>query len=261
MNRFSPIAALVASLLLFSACTNGAGTESAIGSGVMAAPAPSETSSADGEAANSTLDEIPVNPYLDSSTRAVVVAAGVAVFDAPGGEMVTTLGSTTAFGSVRVLLVEETEGDWVKVRLPSRPNHRSGWVAAADVDLETVELAVYVDLQTRNLAVRSGNEVIVQSPIAIGSPDNPTPVGTFYVTDKLETPNPDGAYGPYAFGLSGYSETLTEFAGGDGQIGIHGTNDPDSIGQAVSHGCLRLPNDVVEALATVMPLGTPVHIV
>ena len=79
------------------------------------------------------------------------------------------------------------------------------------------------------------------------------------MTDKLETPNPEGGYGLYAFGLSGYSETLTEFAGGDGQIGIHGTNDPTSIGNAVSHGCIRLPNDIVESLATMVPLGTPVH--
>ena len=51
---------------------------------------------------------------------------------------------------------------------------------------------------------------------------------------------------------------LTEFAGGDGQIGIHGTNDPASIGHDVSHGCIRVPNQVMEELNRILPLGTPV---
>ena len=95
---------------------------------------------------------------------------------------------------------------------------------------------------------------------AVGSAENPTPTGSFFVVDKLDTANGGGAYGPYAFGLSAHSDTLTEFAGGDGQIGIHGTNDPSSLGQAVSHGCVRLPNDSVSLLATELPLGTPVVI-
>jgi lipoprotein-anchoring transpeptidase ErfK/SrfK len=78
------------------------------------------------------------------------------------------------------------------------------------------------------------------------------------VTDKLDTGEPAGPYGPYALGLSAYSEVLTEFAGGDGQVGIHGTNVPSSIGEAASRGCLRVPNDVVERLARILPLGTPV---
>ena len=51
---------------------------------------------------------------------------------------------------------------------------------------------------------------------------------------------------------------LTEFAGGDGQVGIHGTDDPGSIGNPVSNGCVRVPNDVAVQLAELLPLGTPV---
>lgn len=264
MKHLKLLAGPAASLLLFSACT-GLTTNDAIDSGIVVEPAASDGSTnADGEAdrvGRTMLDDMPTVPYVDSSTRAVVVSAGLDVLDAPGGTTVATLGQTTAFGTVRVLLVEEQQGDWIKVRLPVRPNHRSGWIPASSVTLESLDLAVYVDLQTRTLSVRSGQDIVVRSPIAIGTADNPTPIGTFYVTDKLETPDPAGGYGPYAIGLSGHSETLTEFAGGDGQIGIHGTNDPGTIGQAVSHGCVRLPNDVIEQLASLLPLGTPVHIV
>jgi lipoprotein-anchoring transpeptidase ErfK/SrfK len=54
---------------------------------------------------------------------------------------------------------------------------------------------------------------------------------------------------------------LTEFGGGDGQVGIHGTNDPSSIGRPVSHGCVRVANDVITRLATTIPIGTQVTIV
>lgn len=262
MKRTNALIALLASVVIFSSCTGGGTDNAVIGSGIVIDPAVSQTESTDQDGTESSwLDEVPASPYIESSTRAVVVAAGLEILDSPGGQTVTTLSPATSFGTVRVLLVEERRGDWVKVRLPVRPNHRSGWIPAADVELEPVDVAVYVDLQARTLSVRSGDELIVRSPVAIGTDENPTPIGTFYVTDKLETPLPGGAYGPYAFGLSGYSETLTEFAGGDGQIGIHGTDDPSSIGQAISHGCVRLPNDVIEELAALLPLGTPVHIV
>ena len=79
-------------------------------------------------------------------------------------------------------------------------------------------------------------------------------------TDLLVNADDSGAYGPYALGLSAHSDTLSEFAGGDGQIGLHGTDAPWSIGQDVSHGCVRVPNDVVTQLATSLRLGTPVTV-
>jgi lipoprotein-anchoring transpeptidase ErfK/SrfK len=102
---------------------------------------------------------------------------------------------------------------------------------------------------------------VLTTPVAVGSPESPTPTGHFFLVDKLDTQSASSAYGPFAFGLSGHSDVLTEFAGGDGQIGIHGTNDPSSIGNAVSHGCVRVPNDVIAQLNDLVPLGTPVTIV
>lgn len=245
-------AIVVALLLLFlPACSLPGNGGEDLDSGVVLEP----TSSDEGTGALDTA------PWSDGSTRAVVTGDGsLTVFDRPDGDPAVTLTPRTPFGTPRVLLVDDTADGWVKVRLPMRPNHQVGWVPADRVDLEELELEVHIDLASRTLAVRSGADVLLTTPVAIGSADNPTPTGTFSITDKLETPEPGGVYGPFAIGLSGYSDVLTEFAGGDGQIGIHGTDDPASIGLDVSHGCIRVPNDVVSQLAELLPLGTPVHI-
>ena len=244
-------------MILTTACTlPGTGGET-IDSGVVVPTSPSEPGTSTPVEGAESVDPI----WVQASTRAVVTDGSVEVYAAPGGAPMLTLTPTTSFGTTRVLLVEEERNGWLKVRLPIRPNHQTGWIPADRVSVEDVDLAVHIDLQTRTLTVGDGDVALLSTPVAIGTTEHPTPVGTFYITDKLATPDPDGAYGPFAFGLSGYSETLTEFAGGDGQIGIHGTNDPTSIGREASHGCIRVPNAIVEDLADLLPLGTPVHIV
>jgi lipoprotein-anchoring transpeptidase ErfK/SrfK len=186
------------------------------------------------------------------------------------GEHERTLPATTAFDSPTVVTVL-AEGDgaaegWLQVSLPGRPNGSTGWIRADEVELHPVEVAVEVDLAGRELVVRDltvgpdQDGVVLRTATAIGDADHPTPTGSFFVTDKLDTGDPGGPYGPYALGLSAYSEVLTEFAGGDGQVGIHGTDVPSSVGQPASRGCLRVDNGVVEQLARLLPLGTPVTI-
>lgn len=159
-----------------------------------------------------------------------------------------------------MFLVNTVEGDWYNVDLPVRPNETSGWVHASQIELRTVTLTVTIDQSDRTLTVNDGPDVVFETSVAIGSEENPTPNGDFFLTDKLLTGNPSGAYGPVAFGLSAYSDTLSSFAGGPGQIGIHGTNQQDSIGTAASHGCIRTPNEVALLLNDLLPLGTPVSI-
>jgi lipoprotein-anchoring transpeptidase ErfK/SrfK len=100
----------------------------------------------------------------------------------------------------------------------------------------------------------------MRARIGVGRSLSPTPTGRYFVTELLRPPDPHGFYGPYAFGLSAYSPVYTSFAGGDGQVGIHGTSAPASIGHDVSHGCIRVANAVVARLARRLPLGTPVTI-
>lgn len=203
-------------------------------------------------------------PVPDPEPAVVARArAEVAIHEAPdAASPQTVLDAATSFGTPTVLLAtgEPTDDGWLEVLLPVRPNGATGWVRTDEVDLREVDLAVEVDLDARELVVVDGGEPLLTTATAIGDADHPTPTGRFYVTDLLETPDPGGAYGPYAIGLSGHSDVLTQFAGGDGQIGIHGTNAPDSIGRDVSHGCLRVANDVITRLAHLLPLGTPVTI-
>lgn len=189
----------------------------------------------------------------------------LAVFnDLDASAPLLTLPAHTSFGSPTTLLVnawQGTGGEWLRVSLPTRPNGSTGYVRAGEVELASVNRRVDVDLGTKRLRVLDpAGTVVLESAIAIGSPQNPTPTGSFFVTDVIDTQNDGGAYGPFAIGVSAHSNTLTEFNGGDGDIGIHGTNNPASIGNAVSHGCVRLPNDVVAQLARIVALGTPVTI-
>ncbi len=173
------------------------------------------------------------------------------------------LAATTEFGSARALLITDQQEGWAQVLVPGRPTGARGWLNVKEtpgIELRPVTTRIEVDLAARTLTLVDKGQVVLSTPVAVGSAEYPTPTGLFSVTDKLQDPNPNGAYGPFALGLSGYSEVLTEFAGGEGQIGIHGTNAPDSIGQAVSHGCIRVPNDVITQLNEVLPLGTPVVI-
>jgi len=178
----------------------------------------------------------------------------------PDAPVETELAATTEFGSPRALLVTGRQPGWVRVQLPVRPNGSAGWVPESAVELVAGSHRVEVDLAARRLTVFEDDQVVLETAVAVGAPDAPTPTGTFAVIDRLQSPDPASPYGPFALGLSAHSDTFSEFAGGDGQIGIHGTDDPTSIGQAVSHGCVRVPNDVVAQLAELLPLGTPVTV-
>jgi lipoprotein-anchoring transpeptidase ErfK/SrfK len=150
---------------------------------------------------------------------------------------------------------------WYQVALPTRPNKSVGWVRQASVKITKTPLRIRVDLAARRLTVENGGIDVFSAKVAVGTTDNPTPTGAAYVTELIANSSPKGAYGPYAFGLSFHSDTLSEFEGGDGRVGIHGTNQPKLIGQRVSHGCIRLSNDDIKSLVDLqLPLGVPVFI-
>jgi lipoprotein-anchoring transpeptidase ErfK/SrfK len=170
------------------------------------------------------------------------------------------LRNPTAMGAPAVFLVQAASGNRFKVHLPIRPNGSTAWIRATDVRVALVRYRVDVDLASHRLTVWRGDRRLRVSRIGVGRSLTPTPPGVYYITALLKQPNPTGMYGPYAFALSGHSTVLDEFAGGNGRIGIHGTNQPSGIGSDVSHGCIRVPNSVIRRLARQLPLGTPVHI-
>jgi lipoprotein-anchoring transpeptidase ErfK/SrfK len=115
-----------------------------------------------------------------------------------------------------------------------------------------------VDLAAQQVELMDRGRRVFRAPVGVGTAAAPTPAGEFYVRNKL-TRYSSAFYGPIAFGTSARSETLTDWPGG-GFIGIHGTNAPERLPGQVSHGCIRLRNDDIRALARLMPVGTPVSI-
>jgi len=154
----------------------------------------------------------------------------------------------------------DSEGEtWLRVRVPRRPNGRTGWVKADRLSrLTVVRTKLLVNRKTLRATLYRRGRVIWRSPIGVGKPGTPTPAGRFYVRERLRNLGGGGIYGPWAFGTSNYS-TLTDWPGG-GVVGIHGTNQPGLLPGRVSHGCVRVPNDRIRRLARLMPLGTPIEI-
>lgn len=256
--RSTALATLALTAGLFgSACSGSGGGPEAIDRTVTTA---APTTGADG---STTTSSPPAATETVADTAYVVRSAGdLAVHEQPDASSpARTVAATNEFGSALALLVTDQQPGWVQVLLPGRPTGARGWIdvdAATDLELRAVTTRIEVDLAARTLTLFDEGREVLTTPVAVGAPDSPTPAGFFSVTDKLQDPNPNGAYGPFALGLSGRSEVLTDFAGGDGQIGIHGTDDPASIGQDVSHGCIRVPNEVISRLNELLPLGTPV---
>lgn len=193
----------------------------------------------------------------------------VEVFDAPGGAApILELPNPWVYDPAhpdqtvpQVFLVKEKRPDgWLRVLLPVRPNGSTGWIRASDVSVAENPYRVTVSLGDHRITVTRETDVVYEGTIAAGKPETPTPQGEFYLRILIQSIDPGSVYGPYAYGLSSHSETLETFAGGDAQTGIHGNNDASVLGQDVTNGCIRLDNAAITTLASLLPLGTPVHV-
>lgn len=146
---------------------------------------------------------------------------------------------------------------WYRISLPGRPNGRSGWVPAASLALTPVRREIVIDRSARTLELRRDGRVELRTRVAVGARGVETPLGRFYVVSKFRPTAP--ILGAYAFETSAYSK-LSDWPGG-GVVGIHGTNAPWLLGRAVSHGCVRVANEAILRLRSLVAVGTPIRIV
>ena len=167
----------------------------------------------------------------------------------------------TYFDNPLVMQVLEEHGDWLKVLIQARPNHTEGWVKASDVDVSSTTYRMVLSLADRHLTVYDGDTVVAETDVVIGKETTPTPLGAFYLSEKIQQKSAGGVYGPWILSTNGYSEALDLFDNGLPVVAFHGTNQPDLIGTQASNGCIRMPNDVVTQLAEMLPAGTPILIV
>ncbi|OPY58685.1 MAG: putative L,D-transpeptidase YkuD [Pelotomaculum sp. PtaU1.Bin035] len=107
---------------------------------------------------------------------------------------------------------------------------------------------ISINLTTRQLSFYEGDRLIKTYPVGVGKPSTPTPTGDFTVISKVMYPG--GVLGSRWMGLS-----IPK-----GNYGIHGTNNPSSIGGYVSNGCIRMYNQDVEELFPKVVIGLPVNI-
>jgi lipoprotein-anchoring transpeptidase ErfK/SrfK len=148
---------------------------------------------------------------------------------------------------------------WVELSVPGRPNGGRGWVPRASVELNRAQRRIVVLRGARQLLVRRivDGKLVFTAPIAVGKPGAETPLGrNYYVAARFVPRNQ--FFGSYALETSAYSR-LSDWPGG-GVVGIHGTDRPGLIGQAVSHGCIRMFNRDVDRLRRLAPLGTPIDV-
>jgi hypothetical protein len=156
-------------------------------------------------------------------------------------------------------LVDGGGRKWLHIRVPKRPNGRTGWVLESSLGrLHTVRTQFVIDRRALRASLYRNGKRIWNAGVGIGKSDTPTPRGNFWIRERLRGLGDGTAYGPWAFGTSAYSN-LSDWPGG-GVIGIHGTNQPGLIPGRPSHGCVRIRNDKIRLLARLMPVGTPVRI-
>lgn len=108
---------------------------------------------------------------------------------------------------------------------------------------------IVISLRDHTLTLYRNGVLYKTYPVAVGKAETPTPRGSFRIKNKAL--NPGGPFGERWMGLSATG----------GSYGIHGTNNPGSIGKNVSNGCIRMYNKDVIELYNLVPVGTMVTII
>jgi hypothetical protein len=156
------------------------------------------------------------------------------------------------------LLLRQRESEagtlWVQVRIPGRPNGRKGWVPAGALGYRRfTRWSLVVDRGMERALLKHRGKTVWTAPVGVGAPGMATPVGRFWIREKLRVPFGGGTYGPWAFGTAAYS-ALSEWPGG-GVVGVHGTDQPSLVPGRPSHGCIRMRNADIRHLARMLPIG------
>jgi hypothetical protein len=155
--------------------------------------------------------------------------------------------------------VDPKGDEWIRIRLPARPNGKTGWVRAEGLgDLQVVRTMLQINRKTLRATLYKSGRKIWSAPVGIGKAATPTPAGHFWIREKFRVKDAP-VYGTLAIGTSAYAPTLSDWPGG-GVVGLHGTNEPYLIPGRPSHGCVRVKNADIAKLYRLAPVGTPIRI-
>lgn len=179
-----------------------------------------------------------------------------------GSAALASIAGRRPITGVRTVLpvLARTAGGWLRVRLPGRPNGRTGWISTHATTASVTPWRIVVDVARRRVQILHSGRVVKVFPAVVGKPSTPTPTGEFFVEEPVRL-GPGDVGAPYALALSARSNVLQEFEGGPGQVALHGlANVGGVLGTAVSHGCVRLTGAAMTWLVGRVGAGTPVTI-
>jgi lipoprotein-anchoring transpeptidase ErfK/SrfK len=201
---------------------------------------------------------------VSGSTVVATVLRTAPRYASPGRPAAGTVPASW-YGRPSVLPVIATSPGWVRVRLAQRPNESTAWLPAGDVRLGGTPYRIVVSSTTTQLALYDRGRLVFSAPAGVGTPDDPTPAGQYFVAFDEPPPQPNPGYGPFIMVTSAHSPAIRDWEGsGDAIIGIHGPLGEDSAigtaGARISHGCIRLHDQALERLTQVPP-GTPIDVV
>ncbi|HVE64095.1 MAG TPA: L,D-transpeptidase, partial [Mycobacteriales bacterium] len=201
-------------------------------------------------------------PPSTRATRARVIVSSIPVYASPGAAKPTRTMSNPREedGLPLDFVVRARQGEWIKVQLPVRPNFTHGWVRVRDVELSGLPYRIVIELCAFRMTLYKDGQVVMRETVAVGQDRYPTPRGEFYI-DYIYPFSMRSGYGPWLLSIAGFSDVLKNFAGGRGQIALHGTSAGSSLGRKASHGCIRLRPEASTALSKIIKPGTPVSIV
>jgi hypothetical protein len=253
-RRLATVAAVVA---MTQALVLGAGTAAASaseGTSSQSAPAPPKPTLV--ALSNERTVTTWAHPLDEESIRARPLATARTIAR-------THLATEDGFPEVYLLSSQLTDAsghEWVRLRIPGRPNGRTGWVPRAALgEFHITHWLVEIHLSLRRLQAYYDGKLRFSAPVGVGKPSTPTPPGHFWIREIFRLADRSNPYWPYAMGTSDYS-TLTDWPGG-GVVGIHGDfGEPQLIPGDPSHGCVRMHAGDLAWLAPHVTLGTPVHI-
>lgn len=217
--------------------------------------------------------QAPGRPQIARQQQIVTLLDVKSVRARPGaGEVLTSVSGTRPITGARTTLPVLAEARdagaerWLLVRLPGRSLKRgvpprSGWISAANTRSTRTAWHVLIDVDARQVRVYRMGLRLRSYRAIVGARSTPTPRGAYFVEESLRLPA-TAAGAPFALATSGRSSVLQEFAGGPGQIALHGVDNLGGrLGTAVSHGCVRLTRGAITWLAAQMRPGVPVTIV
>jgi lipoprotein-anchoring transpeptidase ErfK/SrfK len=198
-------------------------------------------------------------PQANASTLIATLTKSTAKYSTPGGPADGTVPATW-YGQPSALPVLAQQNGFVEVELAQRPNGSTGWISSSAVTFTSTPFRIVIDLSTEHIDLYKQGSLVLSAPAGIGTDQDPTPVGSFFVAFFSKAPSP--AWGPFIIVTSGHSNSISDWEeSGDAVMAIHGPLGADSeigtSGAKVSHGCVRLHVDDLLELRQV-PVGTPI---